>query len=317
VWAGAVAFTLGRQEVQVPEQATRIAQNLANTTAAAMQGSLQQGVADLKAFAGRISSNDPAELRPALKEFAARHPRYRSVYVVDASGSVEVEYGRVPLRQDGKSPEEPGLHQQNTAGRVPVVYASAPLPGSRRVLIGELDVVKLAAVLRKPGGAGRLVDAGLRTVAATVGFRAHERVAEEPLRDNVTKALRGDPEPSVEKVGGRTSVVAAAPIRGSRVTSELQWAIVIQQPVSEIPLPGNDIRRSAWLASLVAAVTALGLLGWFLVVIVLPLRRVAASADGLVNGDRSTVIYPQRPDEIGTLARCLELRRRATDERGL
>ena len=121
----------------------------------------------------------------------------------------------------------------------------------------------------------------------------------------------------MEDVGGRRSVVASAPIRGSRATSELQWAVVIQQPVSEIPLPGNDVRRGAWLASLVAVVTALGLLGWNLLVLVLPLRRVAASADRLAGGDLSTVIYPQRPDEIGTLARCLELCRQAISKRGL
>jgi hypothetical protein len=232
------------------------------------------------------------------------------------NGNVEVESGRAPLRQTGRTSGEAGLHQQNTAGRVPVVYASAPLPGSRRVLIGELDVVKLSAVLRKPGGVGRLVDGGLRTVAATVGFRAHESIEEEPVRRNVSRALRGVLEPSVEKVGGRTSVVASAPIRGSRATSELQWAIVIQQPAGDMPLPGNDIRHSAWLAALVAAVTALGLLGWHLLVLVLPLRRVAASADRLAEGDTSTVIYPQRPDEIGTLARCLELCRQAIDKRG-
>ncbi|MEV6238372.1 HAMP domain-containing protein [Lentzea sp. NPDC051838] len=315
-WAGTVALTLGRQDVQVPERATRVAQSLANATAAAVQGSLQQGVADLKVLATRISSTGSNELRPALEELSARHPRYRSVYVVDASGTVEVRAGRAPMREDGPPPDKPAIHQQNNVGRVPVVYASAPLPGSRRVLIGELDVVKLSAVVRKPGGAGRLVDAGLRTVAATVGFRAHEKITEEPLRRNVSKALRGEQEPSVEDVGGRRSVVASAPIRGSRATSELQWAVVIQQPVSDIPLPGNDVRRTAWLVSLVAAVTALGLLGWYLLVIVLPLRRLAASADRFSNGDRNTVIYPQRPDETGTIARCLELRRQMIDERG-
>ncbi|MBP2326910.1 methyl-accepting chemotaxis protein [Kibdelosporangium banguiense] len=316
VWSGAVMLTLGRQEVQVPKQAVQITQSLANTTAAAVQGSLQQGVTDLKAFATRIVSADSAQLRPALAELAFRHPRYRSVYVVDLSGNVEARAGRAPLRQDGRPPREHGLHQQNTVGRVPVVYASAPLAGGRHVLIGELDVVKLSAVVRKPGGVGRLVDAGLRTVAATVGFRAHEKITAEPLSRNVSNALRGEPEPTVEQVDGRMSVIASAPIRGSRLTSELQWAIVIQQPVSELPLPGNDIRRNAWLASLVAAVAALGLLGWHLLVLVLPLRRVAANADRLAEGDISTVIYPQRPDEIGTIARCLELCRQAIDKKG-
>ncbi|TWP45755.1 HAMP domain-containing protein [Lentzea tibetensis] len=316
VWASGVMVTLGRLEVQVPAQAVQITQSLATNTAAVLRRSLQQSLTDLRSFAALVTSTDPADLRPALDEITARNPRYRSVYVVDANGDIEARAGRTPLRPRQRPPRTRGLHQQNTSGRVPIVYASTPLADGQHVLIGELDVVKLAALVRQPGGIGRLVDGGLRTVAATVGYRAYEELTAEPLRRSVSKALHGESEPTVREVDGRMSVVASAAINGSSTTSELQWAVVIEQPVSRLPLPGNDVRRSAWLAALIAAVTVLCLLGWHLLVLVLPLRRLAATADRFAAGDRTTVIYPQRPDEIGTIARCLELCRQSVDRKG-
>ncbi|MDT7789688.1 MAG: hypothetical protein QOF58_8107, partial [Pseudonocardiales bacterium] len=158
-------------------------------------------------------------------------------------------------------------------------------------------------------------DAELRTVAATVGYQAYEPLAAEPLRASVSEALKGVPDPAVWEVDGRTSVVASAALYGSKDFNDLQWAVVVEQPVSQLPLPGNHIRRTAWLAALVSSVVGLVAFGWFLLVLLLPLRRLAASADRLAAGDTTTVIYPQRPDEIGTVARCLELHRQSVERR--
>ncbi|GLZ35376.1 hypothetical protein Lesp02_75630 [Lentzea sp. NBRC 105346] len=313
-WSGGVLWTLGRQEVRVPQQAVEITQSLAANTAHTLRRSLQQSLTDLRAMAARITDTD--ELDPVLQEMSARHPRYRSVYVIDPQGVILARAGRKPLRAEQPPPDGFGLHQQDTAGRVPIIYAAAQLADGKHVVIGELDVVKLSALARKPGGVGRLVDSGLRTVAATVGFRAYEELTAEPLRRSVTSAMHGAAEPAVHEVDGRLSVVAAAAIYGSQATNELQWTVVIEQPVSQLPLPGNHIRRGAWLAALVAAVVALGMLGWHLLVLVLPLRRLASVADRFAAGDTRTVIYPQRPDEIGTVARCLELHRQAKDRYG-
>jgi HAMP domain-containing protein len=51
--------------------------------------------------------------------------------------------------------------------------------------------------------------------------------------------------------------------------------------------------------------------GWILFTVLGPLRRVARAADNLVAGDLKSVIYPQRHDEIGTIASCLEICRQA------
>ena len=306
-WSGSVMLTAGRAEVHVPDQAVRITQDLAQNTADALRRSLAQSVSDLQSFAGLVSDPNPAALGPALSELAARHTRYRSVYVIGPGGKVVALAGRSPLRDEQRVPDLPGLHQENTDGRVPVIYASAPLPDHQHVLIGELDVLKLSALVRKPGGSGRLVDAGLRTLAATDGYRAFEELDAEPLRGSVQAALHDVPAPTVQDVNGRPSVIAAAAIYGSTVTNELRWAVVIEQPVSQLPLLGNDIRHSAALAALLGFVLALLSLGWHLLVLVLPLRRVAAAAARLAGGDTTAVIYPQRSDEIGTIAGCLEL----------
>jgi hypothetical protein len=51
--------------------------------------------------------------------------------------------------------------------------------------------------------------------------------------------------------------------------------------------------------------------GWLLFAVLGPLRRVARAADALSAGDVRSVIYPQRHDEIGTIASCLEICRQA------
>lgn len=313
-WSGSVLLTAGRADVHVPGQAVRITQDLAQNTADALRRSLAQSVSDLQSFAGLVTDPDPSALRPALDELAARHTRYRSVYVIGASGAVQALAGRPPLRDTRRAPGLSGLHQDNTDGRVPVIYASVPLPDHDHVLIGELDVLKLSALVRKPGGSGRLVDAGLRTLAATDGYRAFEELDAEPLRGSVQAALHDVPAPTVQDVNGKPAVVAAAAIYGSTVTNELRWAVVIEQPVSELPLLGNDIRHSATLAALLGFVLALLTFGWHLLVLALPLRRVAAAAGRLAGGDLAAVIYPQRSDEIGTIAGCLELCRQRVAE---
>ncbi|MGI5499752.1 HAMP domain-containing protein [Lentzea sp. CA-135723] len=312
-WAAAVLGTAGRHEVPVPEQAVQVAQRIAETTAASVRRSLQQSLTDLRSFAELVSGT--ADPRPALQGLTERRTRYRSVYVVDAEGRFQARAGRVPLRAEEPPPPGFGLHQQSVAHRVPVIYAAAPLPGGRFV-VGELDVVRLSALVRLPGGTGRLVDAELRTVAATVGYQAYEPLAAEPLRASVNEALRGLTGPAVRVVGGHASVVASAVLPGSKDFTELRWAVVVEQPVTQLPLPGNHIRRTAWLAALVATVVALGACGWCAFVLVLPLRRLAAAADRFASGDTATVVYPQRADEIGTVARCLELHRQSVERRG-
>ncbi|MEU4746370.1 HAMP domain-containing protein, partial [Actinosynnema sp. NPDC023658] len=91
----------------------------------------------------------------------------------------------------------------------------------------------------------------------------------------------------------------------------LGWTVVSEKPGAELALPVNDVRRHAKLVALIAALAALFGYGWLLFSVLGPLRRVARAADRLVRGDLQSVIYPQRHDEVGTIASCLEICRQA------
>jgi len=94
----------------------------------------------------------------------------------------------------------------------------------------------------------------------------------------------------------------------------LGWKVVAEQPVTDLALPGNELRRNAMVAALVTALLALLLFGWQYLLLIRPLRRVAAAADEIVAGRYKSVIYPQNQDQIGTIASCLEICRQAMTE---
>jgi HAMP domain-containing protein len=74
-------------------------------------------------------------------------------------------------------------------------------------------------------------------------------------------------------------------------------------------MPANEIRATAYFAVTVSA--ALAVLGfcWSMIVVVYPLNRLARMGRRTLAGERDVVFYPQRADEIGTIASCLELSR--------
>ena len=158
----------------------------------------------------------------------------------------------------------------------------------------------------------RLVDDGLRTIAATDGFVAFADLGPE-LRGSATDAGKDGPVATVREGTDGQAVVVAAPLRGG-VSGQLGWTVVAEQPVIDLALPGNELRRNAIVAALVAALLALLLFGWQYLLLIRPLRRVAAAADEIVARRYRSVIYPQHQDQIGTIASCLEICRQALTE---
>ena len=306
----AVIGVVARETVpNVPDLVVQGERGLAEVTAGALRDQLSATLSDLRTFATRANGN-VASLKPALDNMIAQNNRYRSVYVTDAAGAVQVTAGRTPLRTTERPPAGSGLHQQNTAGRIPVLYASTPLPDHSHVLIGELDVTKLSSILRRSAGNGRLVDSGLRTLASADGYRAFDMLTDQALRQSVTDALGGVGRPGTDQIDGEWYVVAAATVTGAPSTDPLRWTVVLQQPLTTLPLPDNLVRRYVLFAALAAGAAALLLLGWYHLCFVRPLRRLTTAALGLVQGDLKTVIYPERLNEIGTLSQCLDTARR-------
>ncbi|MET0136521.1 MAG: hypothetical protein ABW215_23280, partial [Kibdelosporangium sp.] len=257
--------------------------------------------------AGLSGSKDPATLLPVVRELAEQD-RFRSVYVVDQSGIVtSTAAGRPPLRGINVLPPDAGVRLQDTAGRVPVLFAHTLLAGGSYTLVAEFDVDHLTGLLRRAPGRVRLVDDELRTLAATDGFVAFEQLAGDDVRRGVTDALSGRAVGRVDGEGRGRAVIVA------RSVEDLPWAVVSETPVNELSLPGNEVRRGAILVALIGALLAILLFGWHHLVLIRPLRTVAA-AGKFADGKDTDVIYPQRQDEIGTIACCLEICRQALSD---
>ncbi|MFC0542115.1 HAMP domain-containing protein [Kutzneria chonburiensis] len=310
-WAATVGTIAWQTTPTVPDVVVQGQRALAATAAQALRQQLSASLTTLQAFTARVGKDVPA-LKPALADLVSQNPRYRSVYVTDAAGAVQLGAGRPALRTEEPPPPGSGLHQQNTAGRVPVLFASTPLPDGTHTLVGELDVAKLSSVLRRTAGSARLVDSGLRTLAAADGYRAFDVLDAAPLRQAVADALGGSARPGIAEIDGRQYVIASVSLAGTPHTDPLRWTVVLQQLVTELPLPDNGVRNFWLFAAMAGGAAGLLLLGWYLLCFAGPLRRLAATADRFSGGDLKTVIYPERLNEIGTLAQCLDARRRAT-----
>jgi hypothetical protein len=307
-WAGWVAATLGSGTVRVPDSVVSGHRSQVGNAVETIHRTVDDGLTDLQSVAGLNGEKDPAALLPVVQELAGQE-RFRSVYVVDQAGVVTpTSAGRPPLRGTNVLPADSGVRLQDTAGRVPVLFAHSLLAGGGNfTLVAEFDVDHLADLLRRAPGRVRLVDSELRTLAATDGFVAFEQLSGDLARRGVTDALSGKPSARVDGDGRDRSVIVA------RSVDDLPWAVVSEKPVRELSLPGNEVRRGALLVALIGALLAILLFGWHYLVLIRPLRTVAA-AGKFVEGERTDVIFPQRQDEIGTIASCLEICRQALSD---
>ncbi|MEU6155781.1 HAMP domain-containing protein [Actinosynnema sp. NPDC047251] len=309
-WSAGVLVAYRPAEVDIP--AGVVASVRAQTAKAteALRRSMNDGLADLEALAAATSS--PDALRAALVQVMTDQTRYRSLYLVDSSGRPQEPVGRPPLRIGEPPAADAGLRQQNQAGRVPVIFAEVPLPGGS-TLIGEFDLEHLVGLLRQVPGDARLVDADFRTISATTGFIAFSQITDQGLRDSAGRARGGAPVGDVQTGEDGVGIVSAAAVVGGEVGG-LGWTVVSTKEGSELALPVNDARKYAQLVALVAALIALFGYGWLVFSVLGPLRRASHAADRLVRGDLKSVIYPQRHDEVGTIASCLEICRQAVTQ---
>ena len=81
-----------------------------------------------------------------------------------------------------------------------------------------------------------------------------------------------------------------------------------------LDLPGTELRHRAQLLGMLGVTGAVLLGGWIWLMILMPLRTVAAEARRFAAGDHDTPILARRQDEIGAIARSLDLLRQAMTE---
>ncbi|WP_037303513.1 HAMP domain-containing protein [Amycolatopsis orientalis] len=310
-WSVTIAATLGRQNAAVSPTVLSEYNGRVTHSADTLRRSLSQGLGDLRAVARLSAGKQPEQLRGMLEQLAMNESRFRSVYLTDADGGVLQSAGREALRDPGKLPDGAGLRQHNTSGRVPVVYAFTRLPDSAQVLVGEYDVPRMASMLGSAGGRVRVVDEGKRTIADTEGYFAFSQLTDPVLVKNVTTAQTGEDARETTP----TTLVAAERLADEGSVAELKWVVVAEQPIGSLGVADNTVRAGARVAALLTAVVALMLFAWHLLVVIRPLRRVAESAVPIAKGvGMGAVVYPQRQDEIGSIASCVEICRQALTE---
>lgn len=312
-WSAWMLVAFRAPQVEIPDAVVASVRVQTGKATEALRRSVNDGLADLETLAvGMKDTDDPSgTLRASLRELLASQTRYRSLYLVDREGSATGEViGRPPLRAAEPPARDSGVRQQNQSGRVPVLFAEVPLSLDGATLIGEYDLDHLRLLLSQVPGHARVVDSGFRTISATDGFVAFEQVTAESLRRNAELAKNGSAVAEIHQGSEEPVIVASAAVLGGSV-GRLGWTVTTEKPGSELALPENQTRRHAHLLALVAALVTLFGYGWILFTVLGPLRRVARAADNLVAGDLKSVIYPQRHDEIGTIASCLEICRQA------
>ncbi|WP_345515367.1 HAMP domain-containing protein [Phytohabitans houttuyneae] len=301
-WCGALGYTFAGGPVPVPAQVVLDSENQVTAATRALGDSLDGGLRQATVTAAQNAQTAPAQLTPVLGQLVESDDRYRGAYVTDPEGRVVTTAGREPLRQAEKLPQESGVRLANTGGRLPVIYAYAHRPDGHSVVV-EFDVPRLADLLRRADGRVRVVDAELRTILDTEGFRAFQPLAGGEAREAATTASQGR---TGAKIAGR-ALVAGTPLAEPSSAAGLRWSVVAEQAVGDLALPVNSLRRASLVLGGAAAFLAVVVLGWHYFVLLVPLRRLAAAADRMADGDTEAVISPHRADEIGAIASCLEI----------
>ncbi|MEH0824728.1 MULTISPECIES: cache domain-containing protein [unclassified Micromonospora] len=306
--AAAVAATLRAPEPSIPDQLVRDEETRAEAASNLMGKALNNGLQTVLRISQAAETNDPARMTPLLEQELADKQRFRSLYLVDPNGSVVSSAGREPIRNEPLRGES-GIDLDDKTSRVPVVYAFRVGPNGVAT-VGEYSIDYLLEMLREVDGQARIVDENLRTVFDSEGFRAFQEL-QGSARGAAAEALKGGTVGRATGPDGTPTLIAAAGLSKPHTVTPLKWSLVVEQDLNGLRLPASDGRR--W-TLLVASLTggAVLLTGvWQYYVFARPLRRLAGEADKISSGSAGVPIPPQRHDDIGALAMCLEVCRQA------
>ncbi|MGW3119398.1 HAMP domain-containing protein [Streptomyces sp. NPDC001107] len=329
-WAMPMIFLLNRADAATSVPASVLADQQARTEIAAnrIRQSLDQSYTDLSAAAGDLPGRSRAAQTEVLRHALDDHKQYRSLYLLDRSGGITLRVGGTPLRTLVHVPGGEGITTVNTSGRIPAIAAYTQVravkgkaPAAGVVLFGEIDVNALNSVLPRPKlGSVWVTDRDERVLAASVGYQAFQSLPDPGLTrlarsTQSAPGTAGTATSAVHLTSSGPSVDAAAPLAQSGPTARLGWHVVTAEPAAALQIPAVQAEQRTMLAGILALAVGAACLGWLHVVVVRPLRAVAALVERLAGGDRRTVLHPVNHDEIGSVTRSLELMRQALAER--
>ncbi len=240
-----------------------------------------------------------------LEEALAANHRLRGVYLVEPGGEVTATAGRASLRSRQPLPGRGGVLLDPVVQRLPVVYAYQVRPDGRAV-VAEYDIDYLLGLVRSADGRAVVADPDLRTILDSEGYRAFQPLRDVTMRTVAATALPGETASRSTGLDNRPALVAGAAVNHP-TAAHLEWVVVTDRNADTLPLPSLIERR--WAVLMAAAVTAVLVvtLVWQYFIFVRPLRRLASAADRIGAGDFDEPIIPQRHDDVGAIAMCLEI----------
>ncbi|HEX2774288.1 MAG TPA: HAMP domain-containing protein [Micromonosporaceae bacterium] len=301
--AAALATTLRAPAPPLPDQLVRDEESRAEAASNLLGNALNNGLQTVI----RISEaevTDPAHVTPVLERELADKRRFRGLYLVDPSGSVVSSAGREPLRSEPLHGEA-GIDLDDKSARVPVVYAFR-VAANGFAVVGEYDIDYLLEIMREVDGHARVVDKDLRTVFDSEGFRAFQEL-QGSAREAAREALQGGAVGRAETSNGSPALIAAASLAKPNTVTSLKWSVVVEQDLASLRVPESDGRRWTLLVAGAAVGAVVLTQVWQYCIFARPLRRLAKAADEISNGSVEAPIPPQRHDDIGALAMCLEI----------
>ncbi|MEU7975273.1 HAMP domain-containing protein [Micromonospora sp. NPDC049089] len=304
--AAATLVALQAPDPTIPVQLVRDAESRAEEASNALGHLLDDGLTTVSRVSQGITSKDLGQADRTLDRELAAEQRLRALYLVDHDGKMVAGAGRKPLRTVAPLPGEVGIHLDDTAERLPLVYAFNQRADGFAV-VGEFDPDRLLGLVRRVDGRVRVVDAELRTILDSEGFQAFQPLQGALARSVAVEVLPGSTVGRSTTEDGTPAMVAASGLTVPTTVAHLEWAVVLEQDVAGLRLPTMVERR--WTLLVAGAVVGIALLThlWQLYIFVRPLRRLSSFAERMADGTVDLPVPPQRHDDIGAIAMCLEI----------
>lgn len=301
----AVAVAVGQPDANVPVQLNRDEESRVEAISATLGNALDSGGHTVSRLARTQPAATGDTAAKALRDALDANHRLRGAYLVEADGTVATSAGRPSLRTRQPLPGQGGVLLDPAVDRLPVVYAYQVRPDGR-AFVAEFDIDYLLGLMRSADGRAVVTDPDLRTILDSDGYRALRPLRDATQREAAVAALAGNTISRSKDVDGRPALVAASAVTTPSV-AHLEWVVVLDRNANSLQLPSMLERRWALLmAAAVVAILVVTLI-WQYFIFVRPLRRLATAADRIVVGDFDDPVTPQRHDDVGAIAMCLEI----------
>jgi HAMP domain-containing protein len=305
LWPAAAVATISRTHPSIPTQLVRDQESRAEAASSALGNALNGGLQIVTRIHQGGTSNR-THLTAAFRREMADTKRFRGLYLVDPKGTVIASTGRRSLRTAEPVPGEYGIQLDTAIHRLPVIYAyRAAQDGS--AVVGEFDIDYLVRMMRQVDGRARVVDSELRAVLDSEGYQAFHHLQGSAARGVAIESLPGRTVGRSQNPDGSPVLIAAASLTNPTSVAHLEWSVVVERDIAVLGLPAIVERR--WTLLVAGAVVGIVLLtmAWQFLIFVQPLRKLAAAADEISRGSFDMPIPPQRHDDVGAIAMCLEI----------